>query len=91
MDTDSVTAPTANSQVTTHLDKKHCVSKDLRLALMRSLRQHLHEFNDPCNLPVRPHRSAPHTELYVHEGYACRECEFYTISLNWMTRHLSKV
>jgi hypothetical protein len=40
---------TANSQVTTHLDKKHRVSKDLRLALMRSLRQHLHEFNDPTS------------------------------------------
>jgi hypothetical protein len=30
---------TANSQITTHLNKKHRVSKDLRLALMRSLRQ----------------------------------------------------
>ncbi|KAA8617310.1 DUF3505 domain-containing protein [Pyrenophora tritici-repentis] len=82
---------TANSQITTHLDKKHRVSKVLRLALMRSLRQRLHEFKDPCNLPVRPHRSAPHPELYVHQGYACRECEFYTISLKWMTSHLSKV
>jgi hypothetical protein len=27
----------------------------------------------------------------VHEGYACRECEFYTISFNMMTSHLSKV
>jgi hypothetical protein len=71
---------TANSQVTSHLDKKRRVSKDLRLELMQSLR-HLHKFKDPCNLPVRPHRLAPYLELYVHKGYACRECKFYTISL----------
>jgi hypothetical protein len=27
----------------------------------------------------------------VHEGFACRECDFYTISFKWMTSHLRKV
>jgi hypothetical protein len=56
------------------------------LGLTRSLRQHLYKLKDPCNLPVRPH-----PELHVHEEYACRECEFYMISLKWTTSHLSKV
>jgi hypothetical protein len=54
---------TANSQVTTHLDKKHRVSKELRKGLTRYLRQHPCEFTDLSNIPVRPHGSEPHPEL----------------------------
>ncbi|KAH7074967.1 hypothetical protein BKA63DRAFT_444495, partial [Paraphoma chrysanthemicola] len=66
---------TANSQVTTHLDRKHRVSKELRKGLTRCLRQHPSEFKDPSSIPLRPQRSAPHPELHVHEGFACRETD----------------
>lgn len=82
---------TANSQVTTHLDRKHCVSKELRKGLTRCLRQHPSEFKDPSSIPLRSQTSAPHPELHVHEGFACRECEFYTASFKQLTSHLSKL
>jgi hypothetical protein len=59
---------TANSQVTTHLDKKHRVPKELRSGLTRCLRQHLHEFRDPCSLSIRPHGSVPQ---YHIQSFTC--------------------
>ena len=82
---------TASSQVTTHLDRKHGVSKELRKGLTRYLRQHPCAFKDPSSIPPRPHGSTAHPELQIHEGYACRKCEFCTTSLKQLTSHLSKV
>ena len=82
---------TASSQVTTHLDKKHHVSKELRKGLTRYLRQHSCEFTDPSSIPIRPHGSEPHPELHVHQGFACRECDFYTASLKRLTIHLKEL
>ncbi|KAL5434706.1 hypothetical protein PMIN06_011321 [Paraphaeosphaeria minitans] len=80
---------TSGSQVTTHLDKKHYVSKELRKGLTRYLRQHPCGFKDPNAIPIRPNGSPPHPELRVHEGFACRECDFYTTSSKLLTGHLS--
>ncbi|KAJ9655510.1 hypothetical protein H2201_008786 [Coniosporium apollinis] len=77
--------------VTTHLDKKHNVPKELRNGLTRYIREHPYQFRDLSSIPIRLDGSAPHPELRVHEGYACRECKFYTASFKRMTDHLSKV
>ncbi|KAF1346375.1 hypothetical protein EJ07DRAFT_144333, partial [Lizonia empirigonia] len=82
---------TASSQVTTHLDRKHGVSKELRKGLTQYLRQHPCAFKDPSSVPLRPHGSTAHPELNVHEGFAWRQCEFYTISLKQLTSDLSKL
>jgi hypothetical protein len=82
---------TANSQVTTHLDRKHGVSKELRKGLTKHLRQHPGAFRDLSSIPLRPQGSTAHPELQVHEGFACRRCEFYTISIKQMTSHLCKL
>ncbi|KAF1354068.1 hypothetical protein EJ07DRAFT_29622, partial [Lizonia empirigonia] len=66
---------TASSQVTTHLERKHGVFKELRKGLTQYLRQHPCAFKDPSSIPLRPHGSTPHPELNVHEGFACRQCE----------------
>lgn len=82
---------TASSQVTTHLDRKHGVSKELRKGLTQYLCQHPCAFKDPSSIPLRPHGSTPHPELNVHEGFACRQCEFCTTSLKQLISHLSKL
>jgi hypothetical protein len=82
---------TASSQVTTHLDRKHGVSKELRKGLTQYLRQHPCAFKDPSSIPLRPHGSTPHPELNIHEGFACRQCEFCTTSLKQLTSHLGKL
>jgi hypothetical protein len=82
---------TASSQVTTHLDKKHGVPKELRKGLTQHLRRHPGAFKDPSSIPPRTRGSTAHPELQVHEGFACRECDFCTISIKHMTSHLRQL
>ncbi|KAF1348298.1 hypothetical protein EJ07DRAFT_141904, partial [Lizonia empirigonia] len=62
-----------------------------RKGLTQYLRQHPCAFKDPSSVPLRPHGSTAHPELNVREGFACRQCEFYTISLKQLTSDLSKL
>jgi putative component of membrane protein insertase Oxa1/YidC/SpoIIIJ protein YidD len=81
-------APT-NSQVTTHLDKKHGVSKELRKGLTRCLREHPWSFIHPSSIPTRSSGSEPHPELRIHEGFACRKCDYCTVSSKQIISHLA--
>ena len=82
---------TANSQVTTHLDKKHGVPKKLRKGLTQHLRQHSGAFKDPSSIAPRLQGSTAHPKLQVYKGFACRQCEFCTVSIKHMTSHLRQL
>ncbi|KAK7177969.1 hypothetical protein PSPO01_15981 [Paraphaeosphaeria sporulosa] len=83
---------TAGSRVTTHLDKKHSVEKQVRKGLTKYIRHRPCQFRDPSTIPLRPDGSSPHPELQLHKGYACREClepTFHTTSFEWLKHPFS--
>lgn len=67
------------------------MSKELRKELTQYVRQHSYIFKDPSGIPPRPNRSTQYPELQVHEGYACRKCEFFTNGLKQMASYLGRI
>jgi hypothetical protein len=79
------------SQATSHLRDKHHVQRELRDGLTRYLKHvHPYSFKNPADLPARADGSFVHPQLRVHDGFACRECEYRTINHNELSRHISK-
>jgi hypothetical protein len=79
------------SQVTSHLREKHRIPEELRKGLTQYLkREHTNAFRDPATLLTRPNGSTVHPKLQVHDGYACRLCQYKTINPFMMYRHSSK-
>jgi hypothetical protein len=77
----------SKSQVTSHLWEKHRISLESRrdiTCLIRSL-----NIPNPTSLLARPDHCLIHPHLKAYGGYACVSCEYRTINLNKMTRHVS--
>lgn len=74
--------------VVRHLADKHQVPKGLRTGLAAYI-QFL-RLPDPNTLPLRPDRSEPHRHLVCQAGFACKYCEYRTVSGDLIVRHLSK-
>lgn len=78
-----------DSRVTTHLRDKHNIPDNERKGLTRFLKSLQPNLRDPNDATTRPDGSAEHDLLKVHDGCACKKCEFRTTSLQSMRRHFS--
>lgn len=51
---------------------------------------HPYPFRNPADLPPRRTGSAVQPQLRFHDGFACRECSYLTVSYKEVSRHVSR-
>ncbi|KAF6785961.1 hypothetical protein CSOJ01_15498 [Colletotrichum sojae] len=72
-----------------HLAEKHDVPKPKRRGLNGLIKSI--GLADPNDVPLRPDGLPPHEALLTVRGYACRHCNYRTVSLDLVGRHVSSV
>jgi hypothetical protein len=73
--------------VATHLLRKHGICAESRRDITLLIRST--EIPNPTKLAPRADQSLIHPYLKVFHGYACVSCQFRSINLDMMTRHVS--
>jgi Orsellinic acid/F9775 biosynthesis cluster protein D len=79
---------TTGDRVTKHLWEKHQVPKEMRHGLTPFI--HSLRLPDPNKLDNRPDGSPPHPFLKKQIGAACRHCDFRSLSVDLVLRHVRK-
>lgn len=74
--------------VSKHLWEKHSLPARDRAGLNAYIRSLA--LQDPNTVPRRPDGSSAHSNLLVHDGFACSQCVYRTTSENLLRRHLSQ-
>ncbi|KAK4096797.1 hypothetical protein N658DRAFT_386380, partial [Parathielavia hyrcaniae] len=75
-------------QVSSHLKRKHDVPNDPRSRVARLLRHRTPALQNPPDAPLRTDRSRPDPYLRKFEGFACKFCDYRTISKQNTSRHI---
>ena len=77
----------SKSQVTTHLWKKHGILAESRRDVTLLIRSIV--IPNPMEIAPRPDESLCHPHLKLFRGYDCVSCQYRSINLDMMTRHVS--
>lgn len=77
----------SKSQVTTHLWKKHGILAESRRDVTLLIRSIV--IPNPLEIAPRPDESLCHPHLKLFRGYDCVSCQYRSINLDMMTRHVS--
>ncbi|CAM1507683.1 Fc.00g073240.m01.CDS01 [Cosmosporella sp. VM-42] len=78
---------TKSAAITSHLRDKHRIPPQARKGLSRLLKTL--DLRNPKEVGTLADASPEHPQLKLHDGFACRQCQFKTIHLPAIKRHFS--